>query len=235
MTYYEELDVAPNAGDREIKAAYHRMISAFHPDNYHGDADFAKDKLMRIEKAYSVLKDPEKRRAYDAEICMGRGQDNFTSSQADAGRRAGERNSHKTSSRGREDDLYEGDDLFNDAWSDLDWDEEDAEEAAGSRSRWDKEEPVRRTSEGTVRMGGQRRNSVGVRRRAEKDRTIRTAAISVIAAVCVALALIAVFFIGRNSALNPFARHADEQNAENRVTRQVIFFQQDPHQTPGAQ
>lgn len=235
MTYYEELDVAPNAGDREIKAAYHRMLIAFHPDNYHGDADFAKDKLMRIEKAYSVLKDPAKRRAYDAEICMGRGQNNFTAEQKGTGRRAGERNSRRTSTRSREDGLYEDDDLFNDEWSDLDWDEEDAEEAAGSRSRWDKEEPVRRTSEGTVRMGGQRRNSAGLRKRAERDRTIRTAAISVIAAVCVALALIAVFFIGRNSALNPFARRTDEQNTENRVTRQVIFFRQDPQQTPWAQ
>jgi len=61
--YYETLGVEPAAGDAEIKTAYRRLARKFHPD-VSKEAD-AEDRFKAVNEAHEVLRDPEKRKAYD--------------------------------------------------------------------------------------------------------------------------------------------------------------------------
>ena len=61
---YQILDVARDASQAEIKRAYRRLACQYHPDANPGDKD-AEEKFKKINAAYSVLSDPEKRVRYD--------------------------------------------------------------------------------------------------------------------------------------------------------------------------
>jgi len=60
-SHYETLAVAVSATPDEIKAAWRRASSAAHPDRAGGDTA----QQQALNKAYSVLSDPDARRAYD--------------------------------------------------------------------------------------------------------------------------------------------------------------------------
>lgn len=62
--YYEVLGVAKNAGDDEIKKAYHKKAKKYHPDLNPGDAE-AEKSFKEVGEAYEVLSDKEKRARYD--------------------------------------------------------------------------------------------------------------------------------------------------------------------------
>lgn len=69
MNYYDVLGVARDASDKEIKDAFNNMIKAFHPDMYRGsDKEFASKKTRELYEAFEVLRDPDKRKAYDSYI-----------------------------------------------------------------------------------------------------------------------------------------------------------------------
>ncbi len=63
--YYETLGVSRSATDKEIKAAYRKLARQHHPDANKGNKA-SEEKFKEIGEAYEVLKDPEKRRRYDA-------------------------------------------------------------------------------------------------------------------------------------------------------------------------
>ena len=62
--YYELLGVARNADEAAIKAAYRRLAKECHPDRHNGCAN-QEARFKAISEAYDVLKDPQKRAAYD--------------------------------------------------------------------------------------------------------------------------------------------------------------------------
>lgn len=62
--YYKLLGVDRNASDKEIKAQYRRLARKYHPDI--NKAPDAEERFKEIGEAYEVLKDPEKRKIYDA-------------------------------------------------------------------------------------------------------------------------------------------------------------------------
>src|SRR5690242_8121142 len=62
--YYAVLEVARGASDDEIKGAYRKLAMRYHPDRNNGSKD-AEEKFKEITEAYDVLRDPNKRAAYD--------------------------------------------------------------------------------------------------------------------------------------------------------------------------
>lgn len=62
--YYEILEVSKNASGEEIKHAFRRLAMQYHPDRNPGDK-VAEAKFKEINEAYEVLKDEQKRAAYD--------------------------------------------------------------------------------------------------------------------------------------------------------------------------
>ncbi len=61
--YYKILGVDRNAGQDEIKRAYRKLARKYHPD-VSKEAN-CEEKFKEVGEAYEVLKDPEKRAAYD--------------------------------------------------------------------------------------------------------------------------------------------------------------------------
>lgn len=63
LGYYEALGVLPRANPALIKAAYRVLAMELHPDRNKSPESTAK--FQKLQQAYDVLFDPEKRRAYD--------------------------------------------------------------------------------------------------------------------------------------------------------------------------
>ena len=61
--YYKILDVERGANEAEIKKAYRRLARKYHPDV--SKEKNAEDRFKEIGEAYEVLKDAQKREAYD--------------------------------------------------------------------------------------------------------------------------------------------------------------------------
>jgi len=66
--YYRTLQVDPAAESEVIQAAYRRLAQLYHPDVNH--APDAEQRMREINEAWEVLRDPEKRRAYDAYLAQ---------------------------------------------------------------------------------------------------------------------------------------------------------------------
>ena len=64
IDYYELLEVERGCDEKELKSAYRRMAMQYHPDRNPGNAE-AEARFKAINEAYDVLKDAQKRAAYD--------------------------------------------------------------------------------------------------------------------------------------------------------------------------
>src|SRR5947209_2399993 len=78
--YYELLGVQRGADDAAIKSAYRRLAKECHPDRHNGCSEQT-ERFKALSEAYDVLKDPQKRAAYDrfgkAAFQNGGGHDPF--------------------------------------------------------------------------------------------------------------------------------------------------------------
>ena len=62
--FYETLGVGKTADDKELKSAFRKLAMKWHPDKNPGDHE-AEKKFKELNEAYEMLKDPQKRAAYD--------------------------------------------------------------------------------------------------------------------------------------------------------------------------
>ena len=62
--YYETLSVQRTATEAELKVSYRKLAMQFHPDRNAGDKE-SEVRFKEINEAYDVLKDEQKRAAYD--------------------------------------------------------------------------------------------------------------------------------------------------------------------------
>ena len=62
--YYELLGVNRNASEAELKSAFRKMAMKYHPDR-NPDDPTAEQNFKEVNEAYDVLKDGQKRAAYD--------------------------------------------------------------------------------------------------------------------------------------------------------------------------
>ncbi len=63
--YYEVIGVDKNADKKQIKKAYKRLAMKHHPDRNVDNKAAAEKKFKEIQKAYAILSDEQKRKAYD--------------------------------------------------------------------------------------------------------------------------------------------------------------------------
>jgi len=62
--YYGVLGIDRNAKEVDIKKAYRKLALKFHPDR-NPDNPKAHESFLKIQEAYAVLKEPEKKKKYD--------------------------------------------------------------------------------------------------------------------------------------------------------------------------
>ena len=62
--FYSTLEVPRDASEDQIKQAYRKLAMRYHPDRNGGSQD-AEEQFKKVTEAYDVLRDPQKRAAYD--------------------------------------------------------------------------------------------------------------------------------------------------------------------------
>jgi molecular chaperone DnaJ len=62
--FYQTLGIPRTASDDDVKQAYRRLAMQYHPDRNGGSKE-AEEQFKALSEAYDVLRDPQKRAAYD--------------------------------------------------------------------------------------------------------------------------------------------------------------------------
>lgn len=77
LDYYQLLHLSPDANAGEVRQAYHATSRTFHPDanrQHSQEIRTAIDEIAkRVTEAYSVLRSPRRREAYDRHLSSGDG------------------------------------------------------------------------------------------------------------------------------------------------------------------
>lgn len=72
MTYYELLEVSPEASLEQIREAHRIAVQLFHPDQLRQKPpnvrEAAEERLKKVNEAFRVLSDPIKRSKYDSDL-----------------------------------------------------------------------------------------------------------------------------------------------------------------------
>lgn len=68
MDYYQVLHVDRDASQEAIKRAYRKLSRKYHPDNA---GEQAREQFDKVQEAYGVLGDAEKRAVYDERMRAG--------------------------------------------------------------------------------------------------------------------------------------------------------------------
>ena len=67
-TYYDWLEVSPKASPEVIEKAYKALVKKYHPDLQENKNTQSEELIKKINEAYDVLSDKEKRNAYDERL-----------------------------------------------------------------------------------------------------------------------------------------------------------------------
>ena len=81
MTYYEILEISEKASQEVIRMAYKALCKKYHPDVYQGNKSYAEEQMKKINEAYTVLSDVEKRKQYDDSLKNNKESKNRTYSE----------------------------------------------------------------------------------------------------------------------------------------------------------
>jgi curved DNA-binding protein len=84
--YYATLGIPKDADEKQIRSAYRKLARKYHPD-VNRDNKEAEDRFKKINEAYEVLSDPEKRRKYDELGARWKEYERYERAGAAAGRR----------------------------------------------------------------------------------------------------------------------------------------------------
>ncbi len=71
-TYYGILNLHPSASMIAIRRSYRQLSKKYHPDTTELNPNIAKAKFQRLNEAYAVLSNPERRSLYDLKIGYSR-------------------------------------------------------------------------------------------------------------------------------------------------------------------
>ena len=71
-TYYSILGLHPSASTIAIRRSYRQLSKKYHPDTTELKPTVAKAKFQRLNEAYAVLSNPERRSLYDLKIGYSR-------------------------------------------------------------------------------------------------------------------------------------------------------------------
>jgi len=63
--YYQTLGISTTASREEIQKAYRQLARKYHPDLNQNDPKRAKEQFQKVQEAFDVLGNPEKRKVYD--------------------------------------------------------------------------------------------------------------------------------------------------------------------------
>lgn len=69
LNHYQTLQVSPRATQAEIKQSYRRLAKLFHPDSQQETANH--EQIVRLNAAYEILSDPQRREFYDRQLRTG--------------------------------------------------------------------------------------------------------------------------------------------------------------------
>lgn len=77
LTLYDELGLPPGASEEEIRETYLDRVRLLHPDLQREPSRKrqAESQMKRVNRAYAVLSDPDRRRRYDAALAQAEGED----------------------------------------------------------------------------------------------------------------------------------------------------------------
>ncbi|HJT63321.1 MAG TPA: J domain-containing protein, partial [Candidatus Limnocylindria bacterium] len=71
LDFYAVLDVDPSASSDQLRVAFRRAVLRHHPDRSGASTSLATRRTSLLNRAWSELRDPVRRRAYDGALERG--------------------------------------------------------------------------------------------------------------------------------------------------------------------